>query len=315
MKRTTVLMMVLGLALALAVPYSSALAQEAKPRDEAAVYKDWYDAKADVAKAYPFAEEYLEKFPSGQYADYLKKWRFGAYGFFFTKAREAKNMAEELKWGKKALAEAPQNIDYLYLMAYDLRANEIFASPPNFSHSTEATDFTQRSITLISGGTLPNGLTADKKNAVLATLTQTLAVIEMKNGNNDKALETFKKSIAHDPGNGGLNAYSYLQCGIINQLKYKAAAEKFAQLPEAEKADPENANHKAALVAVNAAADEVVECWAHFLALPESQSYGDTYRKVNDTVKELWKFRHEDKEDGLQDFIKSKKPAMPNGSN
>ena len=313
MKKTTVLMAVLGLMLALAVPYGSALAQDAKPRDEAAIYKDWYDANTakDVEKAYPFAEEYLEKFPSGQYAAYLKKWRFNAYGFFFNKARQAKNMADELKWGKKALAEDPQNIDYLYLLAFDLRTNEIFANPQNLSHAADVIDFTNRTVTLIEGGKLPNGFAADKKNALLAQLTQTLAVIEAKNGSKDKALEIYKKSAAYDPANSSLNAYSYLQCGVINQAKYGEASKKFEALPKEQKENPEDANHKAVLAEVNTAADAVIECWARFLASPESASYGETRARVEATVKDLWKFRHDDKEDGLTEYINKFKPGAP----
>ena len=316
MKKPMVLIAVMGLMLALAVPYATAMAQDAKPRDEAAVYKDWYDANQakDTAKAFPFAEEYLEKFPSGQYAAYLKKWRFAAYGYFFNEAKKAKNMADELKWGKKALAEDPQNIDYLYLLAYDLRTNEIFANPPNYSHAAEAADFTQRTIALIEGGKLPNGFTADKKNALLAQLTQTIAVIEAKNGNKDKALESFKKSASIDPANNSLNAYSYLQCGVLNQTKYGEASKKFDALPKEQKENPEDANYKAALAEVNAAADAVIECWAKFLALPESSGYGDTRAKVEATVKELWKFRHDDKEDGLTEYINKFKPGAPNGT-
>lgn len=311
-------MAVLGLMLAFATPLTSALAQEAKPRDEAAVYKDWFEANSakDMDKAYAFAEEYLEKFPNGdpKRVEYLKKWRFSAYGFFFNKARQAKNMADELKWGKKALAEDPQNIDYLYLLAYDIRNNEIFASPPNFSHAADAADFTNRTIALLEGGKIPHGFTADKKNALLATLTQTIAVIEAKNGNKDKALETFKKSASIDPANTGLNAYSYLQCGNINQTKYGEASKKFDALPEEQKKNPEDAAYKAALAEVNAAADAVIECWARFLALPEAKSYGTAYTTVETTVKELWKFRHDDKEDGLQEYIAKFKPGAPNGS-
>lgn len=319
MKKSMVLVAVLGMMLALSVPFVSARAQDQKPRDAAAVYADWYAANAakDYIKALGFANEYLEKFPNGdeKQVTYLKNWKKQIRGYFFNKAITEKNMDEAIRWGKEALAEDPENIDYLYILAYNLRTNEIFATPPKFNHAAETSDFTQRTIKLVEGGKLPSGLQADKKNSVIATLNQTLAVIEAKNNNLDKALEYYKKSIAADPTNSSLNAYSYLACGSLNQAKYQAAAKKFDELPAEKKTNPDDADYKAALAVVNAQADAVIDCWARFLALPESAQYGQTRANVEKAFDDLWKFRHDDKLDGKDEFINKLKPgAAPSGT-
>ncbi len=308
-------MAVLGMVLALSVPFVSAKAQEAKPRDEAAVYKEWFDANAvkDYPKALGFANEYLEKYPAGNYAAYLKKWKVQVRAFSFNKARETKNIAEELRLGKEALAENAEDLDYLYLLTIDMRANEMEASPANYSHATEVADFSQRAIKLIEAGKPSNVFKPDAAKAVTAYLYQTAAMVEGKNGNQDKAIELYKKSSSVDPANGILNAQNYLALGVIYQMKYGAAAKKFEALPKEKKeADPPDAEAKAALDDVNAQADQVIENWARFLALEDSKKYGVTRDNVDKAFIDLWKFRHDDKIDGKDEFIKKFKPtAVP----
>ncbi|HEY7547702.1 MAG TPA: hypothetical protein VID27_22585, partial [Blastocatellia bacterium] len=110
MKRTVVMMAALSFMLAIA---SVALAQDAaKEKEHADAYKAWYDANAakDYPKAYELAKTYLEKFPSGQYADYLKKWVVQIRLYLFNEARKQKNINEELRLANEALASDPENI-------------------------------------------------------------------------------------------------------------------------------------------------------------------------------------------------------------
>jgi tetratricopeptide (TPR) repeat protein len=316
MKKSMVLMAVLGMVLALSVPYASARATQDPSPEELAAYKAWYDATTakDWPKVYQLGKEFIAKYP-GKNAETVKKYIPGARGVLFNQAIQAKNMEEAIRLGKEALAENPEDINYLYILAYNLRTNEIFATPPNFNRAADTTDFTQRTVKLIESGKMPAGVTADKKNAVLATFYQTLAVLEAKNNNADKALEYYKKSTSTDPANTSLNAYSYLACGSLNQAKYQAAAKKFEELPTEKKTNPEDADYKAALEVVNTQADAVLDCWAHFLALEESKSYGATRANVEKAFMDLWKFRHDDKADGAQEFINKFKPgAAPSGT-
>src|SRR5713226_6799964 len=120
MKRSILMMSVFTFSLALLVPYASARATmpEAVSQDqaeaEAAAYKAWFDANGlkDYAKAMDLAKAYLEKFPSGKYADYLKnKWIPGMRGYFFKQAADAKNVSEVIRIGKEVLAQDPDNLD------------------------------------------------------------------------------------------------------------------------------------------------------------------------------------------------------------
>jgi tetratricopeptide (TPR) repeat protein len=312
MKRSALMIIGLGLMLTVCVPYATATTSQAEGQDakqqEADAYKAWWEANQakEIPKAMGLARAYLEKYPSGQYADYLKKWIVQARGYMFNQARSARNTSELVRIGKEALAEDPDNLDYLYLLAADIRANELFASPPNYSHSADASRFSRRAIDLIEAGKVPTIIDKAKwnQNSTLAWLYQNLALIDAKNGNQDKAIEYYKKSSDLDPSDASLNAFNYLACGSLYQTKYQAAVQKFQAFPEEDRAEPDNKPEvKAALDEANRQADMVIECWARFMASPKSTDYGATRAQVEKALADLYKYRHPDSEGGLQKLI------------
>lgn len=317
MKRSVMMIAALAFMLALFTPltsahasWSQAAAQDPKA-EEAAVYKAWYEANqaagtskspADYRSAMDLAKAYLEKYPSGQYASYLKdKWIPQVLGFLFNEELKKKNTQGMIDIAKEALAVNPENLDYLYLLAVNIRANELFANPPNYSHAAEAADFTQRSIKLIEAGKKPTGVQNWKQNEALAYLYQTLAIIEEKNKNMDKALEYHAKAGTLEP----TNAAHFLACGRIHQERYLKAVEKYQAVPEAEKTAPEpKPEVKAALEDVNKTADAVIDCWARFLGMTATNNpFGAVRGQVEKALIDLYKYRHPESPDGLQKLI------------
>ena len=286
-------------------PVPVASVQDPK-KEEADLYKAWYDANAakDYVKGLDLAKQYIEKFPQGGNVEYLKKWIVSIRGYQFNQAMQGKNTAEMIRIGKEALAKDPDNIDYLYLLASTIRQNELFTTPPNFSHAADAMDFTQRTIRLIEGGKMPAVVDKTKwsQKTTLSWLYQNQAMIENKNGNPDKALENYTKSASLDAA----NPLNYLMCGSLRQSKYQTAAQKFSAFPESDRQDPAaKPEVKAALDEVNAQADAVIDCWSRFLALtePPNNPYGGTRDQVKGALEALYKFRHPDAPDGLQKLI------------
>ena len=295
MKRSVLMMSVLTFLLALLVPLASARATmpesvlQDQTEAEGAAYKAYFEANQlkDYAKAMDLAKAYLEKFPSGKYADYLKKWIPGMRGYFFKLAADAKNVPEVIRIGKEVLAADPDNLDYLSALVVQIRSNELFASPPNYAHSADAADFAQRSIRLIEAGKVPTG--AEKtfnKNVTLAYMHQTIAVIYDHDKATDKALAEYEKAAELEPSN---SAY-FFHCGRIHNERYAAAAQKYdaAQkkvdaIPEADRSaaapKPEVKaaldEAKAALAEVNGQADAVINCWARFLGLTAERTPGE----------------------------------------
>ena len=212
-----------------------------------------------------------------------------------------KDVAKMLQLGNEALAEDPNNLDYLYLLAYAIRQDELASK--NYSHANEAADYSIRAAKLIEDGKVPAVVEKAKfqKNSTLAYLYQNLALIEANKKNTDKALEYYTKAAALDTGDPG----NYLACGSLHQAKYQAAAAKYQAIPEADRTAAEpKPEVKAALDNVNKEADAVIECWAHFMAVSANNSaYASTRTQVGAALTDLYKYRHPDSPDGLQKLI------------
>ena len=306
-------MAALAFVIALLAPFASArpvsslgaATQDDAKKAEADAYKAWYDAYTakDTKKAMDAAKAYLDKFPSGDHANYLKGWINSTRGGMFNQALQSKNTDEMIRIANEVLAQDPDNLDYIYILAIAIRQNELFASPPNFSHATQEEDYSNRAIKLIEGGKIPATIPKDKwnKNLVLSTLYQNIALIAADKKDPDKALANYEKSLSLDPA----NTFDYLACGSLRQLKYQAAVQKYSSIPEADRtADPPKPEVKAALDEVNKQADTVIDCWAHFIALTATNNgYGATRDQVNKALTELYNFRHPDAPDGLQKLI------------
>jgi hypothetical protein len=336
MKRLLTVVAALAVGLALFVPLASASTIASLPatqdQAEADAYKAWYDANAakDYTKAMPLAKAYIEKFPSGKYADYLKKtWIPSIRGFFYKQAADAKNVSEVIRIGKEVLAEDPDNLDYLLALVVQIRTNELFATPPNYAHASEGADFAGRAIRLIEAGKVPAGADPKvfNKNVTVAYLHETLAKVDEGHSKNpDKALAAYEKAAELDAANA---AYSF-HCGRIHNDKYAAAAQKYdvAQkkvdaIPDADRtaAEPKPEvkaamdEAKTTLAEVNSQADAVIKCWARFLGLTaEKNTWGDTRAKILQAFTDLYKYRHNNSTDGMDKLIDQNKQTSPANS-
>lgn len=324
MKRLLTVMAALTFSLALFMPLALArtvapesVAQDPTP-EEAAAYKAWFDANGlkDYPKAMELAKAYLDKFPTGKYAGYLKdKWIPQMRAYFIKQAADAKNIPEVIRIGKEILAADPDNLDYLSFLVVQIRSDELFATPPNYAHSGDAADFAARVIRLVEAGKTAGDPTKFNPKITLAYMHQTLAVIYDHDKNVDKALAEYEKAGVLEPTQ---EAY-FFQCGRIHNDKYAAAAAKYdaAQkkvdaLPEADRkaADPKPEvkaaldESKEALAEVNTQADAVITCWARFLGLTATNNkWGETRAKIQVAFTELYKFRHNGSTEGMDKLI------------
>jgi tetratricopeptide (TPR) repeat protein len=292
-------------------------AQQDPKKAEADAYKAWYDAQAakDYPQAYALAKEYVEKFPAGQNVDFVKRWIVSVRWSLFNEAIKSKNVAGLISLGKEALAQDPDNLDYIYLMIANIRQIEMSASPPNFSHAAEVVQLTDRAIALIESGKRPSFVTEQQWNqkAVLAYLHQGLGIIAESNKDTEKALNHYKRAAALDPS----NAYYQLRCGQLNYAKYAAAVEKFHSFPEADRQNPDaKPEVKQTLDQANSYADAVIEYWARFMALTkENNPFGETRDQIEKVLTGLYQYRHPDAPpDGLQKLIDQYRSGNPPGT-
>lgn len=311
-RRSPVLMLPL---LVLLSPLASRPAQGQDAADESSAYTAWLAASQakEVAKGYDLAGQYLAKFPTGQYADFMRKWIAGARGTLFNEAIKAKDMDAMLKVGKERLKESPDDLDYLLGMALNLRINELFANPPKDAHAAEVADLSKRAIDLIEGGKLPTG--ADpakwKKDDTLAWLYQNQAVVAMRQNRDDNALQHFEKSARLAAANPVLKTYNALYCGSLRKQKYDAAVARLKALPEAERGDTPSEAAKAAVAEANREADAAIECWARFIALAETQKASEDVRtRISKTASELFAYRNPQDPEGFRKLVDGHKQGQ-----
>ena len=280
-------------------------AQEASA-EETVLYQTWFGANSQGMqdKALEAAQAYLEKFPKGQYAAYLKNWLLGPKLQAFNAALQAKNTDEMIKVGRDILKADPENLSIHYGIAFNLRRLELAASPGNFTHAKEATEFSNSALKLIEAGKVIEGGKFNKE-ASTAILYQIQALIAADEKKTDEAVALYTKSSASDPGNVGVVAYNLLALASLHKAPYDAAVGVYRAFPEADRqAATLSPEVKAALDAVYAKADPLIDAWARFVALTRARNVAaETREQVLGSLKTVYGTRYAGDATGLEPLI------------
>ena len=312
------LIALVGLTLAVGVfvlaPVTPAAAQDApEGQDEALAYHAWFAANQtqDNAKAVEAAEAYLEKFPSGEYAEFLSKWLAPAQLAALNEAIKAGQVDQMLGVGNQILAKDPENLNVVYALAFQVRRRELMAKPRNYAHAADAVKLSQKAISLVESGKTLAGVQNFDKNATLAWLYQNLAIVEGKGGASNKAVELYKKSTSLAPQDPAIAGRNLLELLSWRQATYADAANAYNALPEeARTAAEPSPEVQAARARVNEEADELIDVAASFVALAEVKSLPQATRdKVYGVLESVYKARNPSDADGagLQAVIDAKK--------
>ncbi len=296
----------------LAVPAAPAAAQDAP--DEAALYRAFHEASQanDTAKAIEAAKAYLEKFPSGQYTAAVKQWQDTARMTQLDSAIKEKRTADMIKAGEEILKADAENLNVIYALAFNIRRNELLASPPVYTNAAAAVDYAKKGIALVESGKTLTGVASFDKNATLAWMTQILAINEGKNGAAAEAIKLYEKSTSLAPSDP-LVARNLLSVVSLRQSKYGELAKAYNALPDADRAAPEpKPEVKAAKDALNAEADALIDSAAAFVAYGRSKGLPPaTVDRVNTMLETVYKGRFPEDAalDGLKKILAGKAPA------
>ncbi len=280
-------------------------------QDEGAFYRAFHEASqaGDTAKAIDAAKAYLDKYPAGQYAEFIKKWQDTARMTLLDTAIKEKRTADMLKVGQEILAADPENLNVIYALAFNIRRNELIAAPPVYQNAAAAVDLAKRGITLVEAGKTLTGVASFDKGATLAWMTQILAVNEGKNGSAAEAIRLYEKSTAFASGDP-LVARNMLGVVALRQGKYGELAKAYNALPEADRAAAEpNPEVKAAKEALNLEADALIEAAAGFVAYGRSKGLPPaTVDRVNTLLETVYKGRFPEDAtlDGLKKILADK---------
>jgi len=287
------------------------LAAQEVVQDEGASYRAFHEASqaGDIARAIDAANAYLEKYPSGQYAEFVKKWQDTARMTQLDVAIKEKRTADMIKVGEEILTKDPENLNVIYALAFNIRRNELVAAPPVFQNAAAAVDFAKRGISLVEAGKTLTGVASFDKGATLAWMTQILAVNEGKNGSAAEAIRLYEKSTAFAPSDP-LVARNLLGVVALRQGKYGELAKAYNALPDADRAAAEpNPEVKAAKEALNVEADALIEAAAGFVAYGRTRGLPPaTVDRVNQMLETVYKGRFPEDAglDGLKKILADK---------
>jgi hypothetical protein len=292
----------------------TAAAQDAAP-DEAAAYRAFHEASqgTDTAAALAAAKAYLDKFPSGQYADAIKKWQDQARLTQLDAAIKDKRTADMITIGKEILAADPENLNVIYALAFNIRRNELLASPPVYTNADAAVELANKGIGLIDAGKTLNGVASFDKEATLGWMKQILAMNAAKAGNAAEAIKLYEQSTAHAPGDTQIAGRNLFAVVTLRQSKYGEAAKAFNALPDADKTAAEpKPEVKAAKEALNSEADALIDAAAGFVAFGRSKGMPPaTVDRVNQLLETVYKGRFPEDAglDGLKKILAAKTPS------
>jgi tetratricopeptide (TPR) repeat protein len=294
------------LAAALAFPIPAPVAAQEVVQDEGAAYRAWHEASqaGDNAKAMAAAKEYLEKYATGQYADFIKKWLGTAQMTALDSAIKEKRTADMITVGRQILAADPENLNVLYALAFNIRRNELLASPQSFANAPAAVEFGKKAISLIESGKTLVGVQSFDKDATLAWLYQSLAIIEGNGGNHAEAVKLYEKSSALAPNDVPIKGRNLLNVITMQYGSWADAAKAFNALPEADRAAAEPPETvKAARETLNAAADRYIDTATTFVAFGKAKNLPPaTVDRVNQVLETVYKARFP--EDAALDGLK-----------
>jgi hypothetical protein len=315
---TTGALVLFAVALAI-LPAAPAAAQDVV-QDEGSAYRAWHEASqaADSAKAIAAGRDYLAKYPTGQYADFMKKWLGTAQMGALDAAIKAKQTAQMLAVGKDILAGDPENLNVVYAMASQLR-REMLSNPPVYDNAAAGVELAKKGVAMIEAGKTLAGVQSFDKNATLAWMSQILALNEQKNGSAEQAIKLFEKSTSYAPLDPQVAGVNLLRSLALHQAAYGEAAKAYMALPDADRVAVESAaadakpEAKAAREKLNAAAEGVIGVATSFVALSKVKNFGVPMReKVNATLETVYKTRHPQEKDltGLQKLLQEKESAL-----
>jgi hypothetical protein len=280
-----------------------------------ALYKKFTENRTTNPQvAYETAKEYLAKCPAeDQYTAYMKKWNVA-----YEKAIRKPNLEQFMKDGKYAeayalakqiLADEPN--DVLTLRQAAVSGFNLALTNKEVS-SGEATSYARKALQLIeSGKGFEEGkpLDAKIKEENVGLLNLAIGYLALKGNPNDavgallraaQTDSTFKK----DP-----QTYIWL-ANAYQAGPYKKLSDEFEANYRGKDETPES---KAALENLNQVIDRIIDALARAIALATDPKYATVKAQLNTQLTSFYKFRHNDSEAGLPEFIASvlSKPLPP----
>ena len=304
--------------------------KEAKASKAETELADKFDKAPDAAARFAVAEEFAKKFPQSTFRPRLVE-RLAVQAFsptesaqkialaerlisIFPEAREsalvapylvsayvaAERFDDAFRAGSAWLAKSPNDVRVLAVLAFH---SVSLAQRGDTKFLAQAQPYGVKAIELLEAGTKPADMSDEGfkefKESWLPQLYQTQGLVLLVSGNTADALARLQKAVGLNPSDP-LN--HYLLGNARNEEYLKLAAQVKTMSAEAQKKE---------MVKINALLDEIIDHYAHAVALMEGQPQHKELRaQTLQDMTAYYKFRHSGSADGLQKLIdKYKKPA------
>lgn len=215
---------------------------------------------------------------------------------------DAKKPDDAFSVGSAHLAQHPDSVSVLVELS-TLATEE--AKRRNGKFTTQGEQYGMHAIELIEANKKPADMPDaiwNEYKALLPRLYQSTGILAMVKGDRPTTLTRLTKASQLDPK----DPFNYLLIsGSLND-EYQDAAKRYQAMPDGPPKTAELPNVLARL-------DQVIDAYAHFIALSEGQAQLATMRQQEmEDLEKYYKYRHNGKTDGMQQLIdKYKNPAKP----
>ena len=305
----------LAVVMALTLGASMVFAQETDDPVKIEIYKRFVDNRVpNPAVAYQAARDYLTKYnkDKDQYTDYLTKWA-AAYERDERKRNlpiyiNEKKFTEAYSTGAKILADEPNYLRAQIDLGY---AGYLAASGKNEQFNSQALDYARTAIQAIESGKSPTEWAPFKgKDDTLAYLNYAVGYLNLKTSP-DSSIDYLIKAAGYESDIKRTPSTYYFLAVAYESGPYKTLSAAY-QREYADK--PETPQSKAALEKLNVVIDRIIDAYARAIAAagtdPKTQQSRTEWTAQMTTY---YKFRHNNSDAGLTDYISSalQRPLPP----
>ncbi|HLL72459.1 MAG TPA: hypothetical protein VK363_13540 [Pyrinomonadaceae bacterium] len=241
----------------------------------------------DPAQRIAQSEAYLKMFTAPGDAELVNPYLLSAY-------TSANRLDEAFALAATALDKDPDPVAAMINLA---RAGLAEARNQNMKYAAQSKQYGLRAIELIEGDRKPAAVSdatwAGYKTQQLPQLYQWIAMISLAGGDKADAKARLTRAIALNP----TDPNNYV---LISNI----ANDEYQRLAQEHKAAPAGAGKDEMLKKAEAQMDEVIDAYAHLMALTEGQAQYEAMRVgLKADLEAYYKYRHNGSLDGLQALI------------
>jgi tetratricopeptide (TPR) repeat protein len=241
-------------------------------------------------------EDFLGKFPANSFVPRVKL----ALVFCYV---DTNNLDKAFATGADVLKADQNNFRVLYALAV---AASYASTPENTKYDADGLTYAMRVLDVVKAGPPPGVAAADwdkEKAKVVGPLHQAAWRFLFNKGDVDGAIEQLKRASELDPK----DPTNFERIGDTLQAgKYVKLFDTYKKLTDDEKVADQG---KALLEQVNQVVDQMIETYAHAVALAEADAkFQAVAQRARATLVGFYKYRH-NSTDGLEELIKKYKPG------